>query len=292
LPVDPDEILIFKLRGIITEKKPQPTQTKPVPEQKPAPIAMPEPVRKLEEVPVIVEAPPKPAGLFARNPKPLPQVPAKEIAAPEKAEVKKQPGFFARKPVEQRTVVQPQKPAPYVEKEEEEEKVLEVPAEEYMALPEGSLQKPRKRGPDMLSIITGLLFIGNAALLGYFIYPQSIFVMSYIEKTGLGTFFLSWNYDYDTSVINLVLMSLMALSGILKIANIKISEFIGGIVGACMVLVITFEYLNSNATYLLLTSVLSFICIGALAFSRMSSVSMTEREEAPEEITWPRLETF
>jgi hypothetical protein len=152
--------------------------------------------------------------------------------------------------------------------------------------------KPVREASNFFSIFAGLLFIGNAILFGYFIYPQSLFIINYIGKTGIATFMLSWNYEYDISFINLLFMIFTAISGLLMIAKVRQSHFISGIIGASMILAVTFEYLNSGAAYLLMVSVSSFICIGALAYSRMSAVTQNERDEMPQNVVWPRIETF
>jgi hypothetical protein len=297
LPVNPDELLIFKLRGITSEKKPQ--APAPTPAPKPAPVAaipIPSVKQEITPIPEVKAEKPKQTGWFAQKPKPAPAAPVENAVSMEAKVAAPKPkaaGFFARKPREEKKEerIELPEPLPMEEVKEKEMEALEVPAETYELARRMSPQRPRKE-IDVFAVFTGLLFIANALTFGYFIYPQSIFVISYIQKTGLMSFVLSWNYDYDTSVVNLMLMMLMIISGLLTITKSRISEFISGIVCACMVLAVTFEYLNSNATYLLLTSVVSFICIGALAYSRMSAVSMAEKEQAPEDISWPRIETF
>ena len=118
-------------------------------------------------------------------------------------------------------------------------------------------------------------------------------MLGYIAKSGLSTLLLTWNYNYSASVINMVFVALAAVAGLMLFARAKLSRPVSGITGSMLILASTFEYLNSNATYLLLVSAVSFASVAALAYSRMSAVAEAEEEEpAPERISWPRIETF
>ncbi len=141
--------------------------------------------------------------------------------------------------------------------------------------------------------IGGVLFLVNAILFAYFILPQSSFVLGYMSKIGLGAFLASWNYEYGSAVVNMVLVLLSAASGALLLVNMKRSHLMGGTAGALLMLIVSYEYLNSGAAYLLMITLLSFVCIVSIVYARMSAVIATETEtETPERINWPRIETF
>lgn len=288
MPVNPDEILIFKLRGITTGKKARLQEAAAAPVSAPAQAQAPEQVRAAEEVQVTKPEPKAPVltakkQVPAKKAKPSPAPRPLEAAAPKRNEVEA-PKVEPMKTEEEMMT-------PQEKKNMELEKLEEIANEQYG--PVGTAVQPTKReASNIFSIFAGILFIANAGLFGYFIYPQALFIIGYIAKTGLASFALSFNYDYGVALINLILLALAAICGLLLVARVKQSHFISGIVGASLVLCVTFEYLNSSTSYLLIVSVTSFICIIALAYSRMSAVVFTEREETPQEITWPRIETF
>jgi hypothetical protein len=60
-----------------------------------------------------------------------------------------------------------------------------------------------------------------------------------------------------------------------------------------LLLILSYEYLNSSAPYLLLVTIFSFVSIAALVYARMSAVVAAEGEtQAAVQINWPRIETF
>jgi chemotaxis protein histidine kinase CheA len=325
LTVNPDEILIFKMRGMKTvqkkeEKKAQiaaqpraaaaqPAAAKPQkmklerrpffapkPEHKPAPTAPEEaeamPVQEAEER----EAQKEPAAakerkpLFAFKPKPQPAKAKAEqqMRQPEAAEEK------------------PQQPE-YSEEEQarlRELDNLEQMAALYEAPPEGlEAEESEARGgtrekevKNIFSSIAGLMFMADAIILGYFTAPQSTFVLNYVVQNGLGALALRSGYEYGIAFVNIIFALLLIISGISLIVRAKLSHLVSGATGSIIMLSASFEYLNSNAVYLLLVSVLTFASTAALAYARMSAVVEAEQEQevvqTPQEINWPRIETF
>ena len=143
------------------------------------------------------------------------------------------------------------------------------------------------------STIAGVLFLANAAVFGYFISSQAIFVINYISTNGFSALFANWSYEYGTALINLILTMLMALGGLLILGRARGSYLLSGLTGAIVLLAVSFEYLTSNADYLLVVILVAFLGIALLAWSRMSAVEVAEREfAATTEINWPRIETF
>lgn len=322
MTVNPDDLLIFKMRGMTTVQKkrvekveaaqapqPQPAVVQPVvtkPQEvkkerkpffapKPAPTPMPE-VRGRAEEKIIPEKPKEVAPkrpFFAPKPKPAPKAaPKKREEVPKKEEL---PSW----------VTPPPATTPEEEKRVREMESLEQTIALY-ANPPGGLEAEQaelkqaqlggKVARTAFSTLSGLLFVADAVVFGYFIFPQSVFLLGYIMTGGLHTFLLNWSYEYGTAFVNLILDLLLAISGISMLANAKLSHLVTGAAGSIILLAITFEYLNSSAIYLLVVSVIAFLGIASLAYARMSAVITIEQEEEkltmPQEVGWPRLETF
>ncbi len=311
MTVNPDELLIFKMRGL---KSGQEKTTEEQAQQKPAaaPVQPPQQPRVeavREKQPFFAQ---KPAPARAEEKKPAP------VAQPKPKEQKqKTPLFtFGRKSVKPKAITEeegspehasalPEWAAPPPESEEDERRMRELETlEQKVSLyenPPGGLEaeelESRGRGEktetNVFSTLTGVLFVVNALVFSYFIFPQSSFVLGYIAKNGLGALLLNWSYAYGTSFINSVLAVLSALSGIMMLANVKRSHMLSGLVGSGMLIAVSFEYLNSSALYLLVVTVIAFISVVALAYARMSAVNVIEREAPiPQEVNWPRIETF
>ncbi len=282
-----EEILIFKLRGIVTGKKAAP-KAEAASAQAQTPAQAPAQAQAQQAPPVTVEKP-QPAAFEVEKEAPAPfaaaEVQPVETSVRAASEETSTQAKSQRAGWRQRAEARPSDS----DRNSEIERLEAIASEQYGR---PMTQKPLHEATSVFAAFTGLLFIANAALFAYFIYPQSLFIVGYIMKIGVGAFMISWNYEYDIALVNLLLIAFTAFSGLMMIARIRQSHFISGIVGASLVLAVTYEYLNSGNAYLLLISVSSFICIGALAYSRMSAVSNAEREETPLEIAWPRIETF
>lgn len=266
MPVNPDEMLIFKMRGMKTTQAVQPQPAAKVEAAKPAPV------------------------------KPASQVQAK--AAPQE-----KTKLFAQTPTQIQQVSQPEA-IPLEELEEEEKKMnelrkLEEQAEIYKR-PEGleaMISEERVgRSVTVVSVfsrLSGAFFILTALVLGYSIYPQSAFVVEYLVKTGVSSLWVSWNANYAIALINTILAIFSGIGGLLMLNGVKKSHLMCGFTGAAMLLMTSFEYLNSNATYTLLVSLMAFVSIVTLAYARMSAVVVMEREYPSNvEISWPRMESF
>ena len=354
MTVDPDDILIFKMRGIKTAQKKRVEKAETV--QAPKPQPMPQPaiqkpaVPKLEEakperkpffapkpaqpqpkpVPQVVAKPleekpretPQRKPIFVQQPKPVPQ-PAEKPKLTKPVEAKERKPLFAFKPkptqapAPKKVIKAPQAAVAMEEmaqqatySQEDEQRMRELANLEQMAAlyesPPGGLEAEEmeakgtlqgKEVKNVFATIAGLLFVADAIVFGYFIFPQSAFVINYAVANGLSTLALSGNYTYGISFVNMVLALLLAVSGISMVVHAKLSHLVSGATGSIILLSVTFEYLNSNQVYLLLVSVFTFVSVAALAYARMSAVVEVE-QEAPaatttmQDIDWPRLETF
>ncbi len=297
MAINAEEILIFKMRGAKPAAKAAHKEEKAEEQGKPV-VAAPAP-----------QPAPRPAPIPEKVQQPIPEVPQKPKMAKETKEGL--PGFIKNKLFEREAAPKeeakkkPEVPAPELQPElpremainqEEARRIQEIESLEEMAnlyTPVVSKAMKHERPLNSFSMVTGVIFIVNAAVFGYFIYPQSEFVIGYMLKSGIQNFAFQWNYNYSFTMANAILALASALSGILMFTRFRLNHLAGGVTATLLIIAGSYEYLNSSASYLLLVSVLAFASIIALAFTRMSAVSMYEGEEPlPHEIPWPRLETF
>ena len=140
--------------------------------------------------------------------------------------------------------------------------------------------------------LPGIVFLANAALMAFFIYPQTGFFISHIARVGLFSFLFSMTYAYGIATLNFLIAIVSLAMGIILLLRPS-HVYIGGIVGMVVLVGASYEYLNSAVSYLLLISILSFIATSLLLYNRMSSITSSSIEEVkPTDIEWPRLETF
>lgn len=314
MAVNPDEILIFKMRGIKKqEQRPAPAKETPKPTPQPLPVAVKEPMETaikmespLEVHPVfaqpeeVKEQPARPAASEAPEPVQMPAPKPKERPIPRP----RQPWMlFAKKEkpkprpkIEEKTLVEAFEKPP-VPQELEEEQIQDVQALEqqvYGVIPEQIEQIPTltAEAPNPFGPLAGIILLANSVIFGYFIYPQATFVMSYAARIGFGVFISNLNFDYGLTFLNLVLVVLGLIASIMMLGRLRIGNVFGGAVGAAILLSLTFEYLNSGAQYLLVVCIIAFFGIAALAFSRMSAVSAEKEDIRIADINWPKIETF
>jgi hypothetical protein len=270
LPVNPDEILIFKLRGMKTKEITQPETLVPAPASSPVSLKTPEVVESAK-IPETAEPVNKekaePRGFFKQKPK------VKEAKKKKIEEVEAQPYIEERK----------------IKEVENLERSVET---EYMPIKNREVGLEYRKESGIPAALTGIIFIFNALVFAYFIYPQSVFVIGYVQHIGINGFVNSTNYYYDVSLMNIALVAFTVFSGLLMLARVRGSHLMGGMIGSLVTLAATYQYLNSNANYFLIVSIISFISIGSLVYSRMATVSEASREVAPEEVAWPMPETF
>ncbi|MEM3781708.1 MAG: cell envelope integrity protein TolA [Candidatus Micrarchaeaceae archaeon] len=181
--------------------------------------------------------------------------------------------------------------------EEQVKERLERQEEEYGAQVEGNIGEIRptagKVTASPFSVIAGAFLLADAALLGFFGYPQYALTLSQLKSLGFFGFLSSVNYTSGISLLNLVLMLGIGLCGLLMVARFGKTYIAAGSISVVLLVTASFEYLSSNAAYLAIVSVVTFLCIIAIAYSRMSAVTVAEEEgPEPEQIVWPSIETF
>lgn len=269
MPVNPDDLLIFKMRGMRTKPK----KVKAKPKAKKAPAAQPE------------EAALQPEMVAQPQPMMQPAQPHEEVsiaaAAPSVTEAAPKTGA---KPEEETTPEESERLYGYAPLEERAQKA-KAP----------SRPKAEEKAPtiNVFAYLTGILFIVNAAIFGYFTYPQAIFLANQALVVGMSSFIATLNLDYVVSLVNLALVLLSLLVGIVVVTSPKRGHLSGAFVNSAVILAVTFEYLNSNTNYLLFVNGIAFLSIVSLVYARMSSTAALEEEaEHPEELSWPTMEAF
>lgn len=266
MAVDPNELMIFKMRSSTAQVKP--TQ----------PVVAPKPV----EAPAAPVAPPQPTT-------PTEMSEEKPQAAPESV-------------MSEELMLESLSSSE--KKRAEEVNRLELRLKDELAglkqasatgtMPTKSVTKEVvKSAPNGFARLSGLLFTINALVFVYFIMPQLGFLAGLIHKIGFISFVTTFTYGYGIAFVNLILACLSLLSGQLMFSETRRNQLLGTATGSMMLLTVSFEYLNSTAgASLLIVCLIAFASVVSLAVSRMSAISVVRSEQTTPMIQWPRIEAF
>lgn len=259
MPVNPDEMLIFKLRA---EQKKQKSQQQPV------------------QGPPIIQ---------------------QQQATPQQTEpgnVEKKPGDRWRPPsrikdagkvVSIRTTEPGTTPAGY--RVGEIGRIQENIFEDTI-MPERLRSMPvMKESISLLQIFAGLALLATAITFGYYVYPQLQYTATYLGSVGFLNFFATINLPYDFTMLNAFFILLTFIGGIRMFSKSQGRGSFGGVSCGLLIIVVLFEYLNSNAQYLLWILMLAFVSVGLVAYSKMSYEG-AETEKMLSSLSWPVIEAF
>ena len=149
-----------------------------------------------------------------------------------------------------------------------------------------------KNSINTFAYVSAVLLVANAALLLYF-NPQSLIVINEVMKTGPLEFIKSINYVSLVYLSNLFIILFGFISAALLFANSGKGAAIGGLVDSFTIIITTYELLNTNANYLFAVSAIAFVSIATIALSRMSAANKEYQEELKyPNVEWPKVEGF
>jgi hypothetical protein len=143
------------------------------------------------------------------------------------------------------------------------------------------------------AIIAALLFIINSGVLAYFAPGQIFFVGDKLLAGQFSILVATHSQAYYLELANFAVFVLGIISCFAILSKKSAGFFFGAVVAAVSAVIISYQYLNDSTYYLLGMSVIAFIEIVMLTFSRMSAGREIEEEELnPMDIDWPRPEVF
>jgi hypothetical protein len=142
------------------------------------------------------------------------------------------------------------------------------------------------------SYAAAAIFIANALVLGYFNYPNIIFLAGDLQAIG-ASFLHTLIIEYTYSVINITVMAFGLISGLAIVASKKKGMILASGMGFLSLVATSYQYMNTGIIYLLISTGILFIGIVSLLISRISAeVISTEEQITPNDIAWPRPEIF
>lgn len=147
------------------------------------------------------------------------------------------------------------------------------------------------------AVLASMLFLVNSMLLLYFTYPQAIFLLSNAANkgiTGAISFFLNFNPQYFAPFANTLIIIFGFISAITILRKSVVSFGVSFFIAFISLFIVSYEYLNSSVTYLLLSSLVLLIAISLTMYSRMSAIGQHSEENynVLPSVEWPKPESF
>ena len=153
--------------------------------------------------------------------------------------------------------------------------------------------KEARKVPKMLLNAIGMLFLASAGLLAYFVWPQAQLLYLQITSQGLGLFLATLNYNYVLQLINVGTVLFGFIAAVMIFVKHDNGLFVAGSIAAVTVMIVSYEYLNTDTFYLAVVGLLEILNIAVLAYGRMNMVEASyEKEVEPMDIDWPGIETY
>lgn len=325
MPVDPDDLLIFKKRGITEKELPSPNGEKllaaPKQEQKPAPARQPQqplptaPVAQAEQ-----QAQVQMAIATAATTESIPPVQSNEgNPPPEKLDVNK----VARENVSAAKgkvcINHPwrgayslcnycKRPFCYADLITFEKNFYCLEDIDHISKGNADVRYSR----NMITMVAGLVMLVDAGLLILFTYPsilvflhaaQSNIAAANIPAVQASTFASSailfigaiatTVYSYIFQSLYTLVAVLSVVGGLAIVTSSRKGFYFGIIVALITLFSFTYAYLETNLAYTILIAAVAFVDIAVLGFSRMSAITFTpDIDTSRKYIDWPKPESF
>jgi hypothetical protein len=143
------------------------------------------------------------------------------------------------------------------------------------------------------SMVSSAIFLGNSAVLGYFMYPQANYLYHNAVKVGALKFLLHVSSVYYLPLANVLLAILGVVAAVTVLRRSVYGFAFSMTVAFAGLMLILFEYLSSSVPYLFVSSGLLLLSLACLTYSRMSSAKeVVEDNVLIPDVEWPRPEVF
>lgn len=141
--------------------------------------------------------------------------------------------------------------------------------------------------------ISSVIFLANSALLGYYVYPQALYLATNAVNSGTISYLLTIGQSYYLPLANMAI----AVFGVIAAFSIFRKSIYGFALGLLVSMVglmlVLYEYLNSSVPYLFVSSALLLLSLASMTYSKMSAAKeVIEQNSTVSEIEWPKTETY
>ena len=269
MPVDPDELLIFKLRSNVPEKKTQQVEPAPVmaqpakPQRKEMPTPAKQPPIKIQEEAIPVNDNPVPVSTLriASRAKPVYKGEAIALAKGKQCFWHPWRNAYAVCSVCKR-------PFCYEDMIEYNNQVVCL---EDMATRPSEYKREVNVKYGTMSIVSGVIFILCFLIFLYSARAEIIYIFSHAGQ--IGTAYGTSISSYLFPLIELFLTMLGAFSAIAIFVQTKSSYYLSSAIAITSVAIFCYHFINSGTIYLLAVGLLMFVAMTLLSLSKTTYAS-------------------
>ena len=146
--------------------------------------------------------------------------------------------------------------------------------------------------PHAWTYLSSLLFILSAFALGYVVYPSTYFIVQYVQASGINGLINYVLLNYTFPLLDLSAAVLCLISGFVILKNSASAFAFASAVLSAAIILISYEYLSSNASYLFSIIIAMLINLAIIAGGRMNLVGSRKEQPFYGQIDWPKPEVF
>ena len=144
--------------------------------------------------------------------------------------------------------------------------------------------------------LAGIIFFVSAGIILYYSYPQvhySFFnLINTVKAIGILNFIKSINFAYIYSLQNSLIVLFSIIGGLLLFIKSNKTLIASVLILVSMMLVVSYNYLNSNVSYLLYVFIACLLSLSLIALEKMSDMGDISMQTASDTTEWPKFETF
>ena len=141
--------------------------------------------------------------------------------------------------------------------------------------------------------ISSVIFLANSALLGYYVYPQALYLATNAVNSGTISSLLTIGQSYYLPLANMAIVVFGVIAAFSVFRKSIYGFALGLLVSMVGLMLVLYEYLNSSVPYLFVSSALLLLSLASMTYSKMSAAKeVIEQNSTVSEIEWPKTETY
>lgn len=121
-----------------------------------------------------------------------------------------------------------------------------------------------------MSFISAGMFMLVFVMFIYFASGQLVYILGYARLVGLPSFLSNLNYSYGSALLGFVLTALGLIAAVFIFIQSKRGFIFGLLTGLASTALFSYQFLDSGTIYMALISVIAFVALILLAYSKVS----------------------
>ncbi|MDE1851776.1 MAG: hypothetical protein KGH69_03760 [Candidatus Micrarchaeota archaeon] len=150
-----------------------------------------------------------------------------------------------------------------------------------------TMEKEVRTQRSMFTYIASAIFAVNSAVLFLLFNQQALYILNYAINSGISALISNYNYSYIISMTDTLVLLCNVIAVFVSLSKSNRAFIFSSVVIGVSMMLLSYEYLTSGTQNLLVSVVIMLFALGALAFSRMSSVSSVSDRLSVADVEWP-----